>query len=82
MVDVGHSRALHFVHLEASLCHVKVRTHTPGCLVALIPFIPSPQSLHGCGAFSVIGDSMAAVIFTRGEFKLVPYSGEDEQWPL
>ena len=23
----------------------------------------------------------ASVIDTRGEFKLVPYSGDDEQWP-
>ena len=46
MVDVGHSCALHFVHLEASLCQVEVRTYTPCCLVARIPFIPSSQSLQ------------------------------------
>ena len=71
-----------FVHLEASLCQVKVRTHALCCLVACIPFIPSPQSLHGSGAslFLVIRDSMAAsVIDTRGEFRLGPLSGEGEQ---
>ena len=39
MVDVGHSRALHFVNLAASLCQIKVRTHTHCCLVLRNPFI-------------------------------------------
>ena len=49
-------------------------------------FIPSPQSLHGSGAsllLILVGwDSMAvSVIDTRRDFKLVPYSGDDEHWP-
>ena len=49
-------------------------------------FIPSPQSVHGSGAslllnlgelrqYGSVGDRHA------GEFKLFPYSGDDEHWP-
>ena len=62
------------------------RTH-PVVLLRAFYFIPSQQSLHGGGAslllvlvkmrqYGRVGDRHAG-----GEFKLVPYSGDDEQCP-
>ena len=75
------------VHLEASLCQGKVRPHTSCCLVARIPVSSPVQNRYMVAEprycwISVNWDSMAvSVIDTQWEFKLVPYSGDDEHWP-